>query len=110
MAITIHIYYTGAHGSARRFVQEMLASGLVDAIRARDGNLGYAYFYPLEDEETVLLIDSWRDQAALDAHHASSIMEQIASLREKYALHMKVERFLPDEGGIPAQDAEFIVS
>ena len=42
----------------------------------------------------MLLIDSWIDQAAIDAHHASPMMATIAALREKYDLHMTVERFL----------------
>ena len=93
MSITINIYYTGKHGAARAFAEEMTASGTVDAIRVEEGNLRYAYFFPMDDPETVLLIDSWRDQTALDAHHASPLMAQIAALREKYDLHMRVERY-----------------
>lgn len=93
MSITVNIYYTGKNGAARTFAEEMKASGIVDAIRAEDGNLRYEYFFPIDDPETVLLIDSWRNQAALDLHHASSMMAQIASLREKYDLHMRVERY-----------------
>ena len=63
----------------------------------------------MEDGETVLLIDSWKDQNSLDAHHASAMMEQITKLREKYGLHMKVERYLSDEAGIPDTDKAFIV-
>ena len=51
----------------------------------------------MNDPETVLLIDSWKDQASLDAHHASPMMAKIAALREKYDLHMKVERFVSAE-------------
>ena len=48
----------------------------------------------MDDEETVLLIDSWTDQEALDKHHASPMMTRITELREKYDLHMKVERYV----------------
>lgn len=47
----------------------------------------------MNDAETVLLIDRWRDQAALDRHHASPMMKSLAALREKYDLHMRVERY-----------------
>ena len=53
----------------------------------------------MDDPETVLLIDSWRDQEAIDVHHASPMMKMIANLREKYNLHMKVERFVSDDIG-----------
>lgn len=91
--ITIHIFYTGSNGSARDFAREMTDSGLVDKIRTEEGNLGYAYYYPAEDPETVLLIDRWRDQSAIDAHHKSEMMGAIAELRKKYHLKMRVERF-----------------
>ena len=100
MALIINLYYTGAGGSARRFAEEMEQSGIAANIRAEDGNLRYEYFFPMNDPETVLLIDAWRDQAALDAHHASPMMAQIASLRDKYDLHMRVERFVSDSGQV----------
>ena len=93
MSITVHLYYTGRDGSARRFAEEMMASGLVEAIRAEEGNERYEYYLPMEDPETVLLIDRWRDQAALDFHHKSPMMQQIAALREKHKLRLRVERF-----------------
>ena len=107
MAITINIHYTGEGDSARQFAREMLASGIVDAIRAEEGNLRYEYYLPLDDDRTVLLIDSWADQSALDAHHLSGIMPKIIALREKYDLHMKVERFL-SEDAMPEGDRQFI--
>ena len=106
--ITVNLYYSGVNGAARRFAEEMTARGVVDAIRAEEGNLRYAYFFPMEDPETVLLIDQWRDQAAIDAHHASPMMGQITALREKYDLHMHVERFVSDEAGLPEGDKQFI--
>ena len=60
------------------------------------------------DPETVLLIDSWSDQAAIDSHHASPMMKELAELREKYDLHMTAERYVSDANGIPQKDSEFI--
>lgn len=108
MAITVNLYYTGTNGSARRFAEEMVSSGVVARIRAEAGNLRYEYFFPMDDPETVLLIDSWADQQAIDAHHASPMMSELAALRDKYDLHMKVERYRSDEAGLPARDAAFI--
>ena len=101
--ITVNLYYTGKNGAARAFAKEMAESGVVAAIRAEEGNLRYEYFFPMDDPETVLLIDQWRDQAAIDAHHASPMMGSIAALREKYDLHMKAERFVSDEA-LPEED------
>lgn len=108
MAITVNIYYTGKNGNARKFADEMISSGVANDIRSEKGNIRYDYFFPMDDEETVLLIDSWEDQRSIDEHHASPMMNEIIRLREKYDLHMKVERYISDEAGIPDQDREFI--
>ncbi len=47
----------------------------------------------MDDPETVLLIDKWKDEEALDIHHKSIMMKEIAELREKYELKMRVEKY-----------------
>ena len=104
--ITVNLRYTGTDGAARRFAEEMVSSGTVEKIRAEQGNLRYEYYLSMEDPETMLLIDSWENQEAIDVHHASPMMQTIAALREKYDLHMTVERFTDLEEN--AADEAFI--
>ena len=106
MSITINILYTGKKGNAKKFATEMTKSGIAQKIRKTKGNLRYEYFLPLEDKESVLLIDSWTSQSALDKHHASATMQEIAALREKYDLHMTVKRFIEDNSN--ENDDKFI--
>lgn len=108
MAITVNIYYSGKDGNAKKFAEEMVSSGVVSAIRAEEGNIKYEYFFPMENKETVLLIDSWKDQHSINVHHASPMMVKIIELREKYDLHMRVERYVSDEADIPEADRAFI--
>lgn len=107
MSITVNIYYTGENGSARAFAEEMLSSGTVKAIREEPGNLRYEYFFPIERPETLLLIDSWENRQAIDLHHSSPMMNEIIRLREKYDLHMQVERYVSADDA-PVKDAQFI--
>lgn len=108
MAITVNLRYTGVNGNARKFAEEMTSTGTVQKIRNEEGNLRYEYFISFENPETVLLIDSWESQEAIDLHHESPMMSTIASLREKYDLHMTVERYILDENGVPNSDVKFI--
>ena len=106
MSFTMNIYYKGQNGSAREFANEMISSGIVKEIRSKKGNLRYEYFTPLEDKETILLIDSWKNQESLDKHHESETMNKIIKLRNKYNLHMKVEKYILDENN--SQDEKYI--
>lgn len=104
--ITVNIYYTGTNGSARKFAEEMEKSGTADRIREENGNIHYEYFFPMGDPETVLLIDTWKSQEAIDIHHASPMMKTIMELRDKYDLHMKVERYVSED--MPESDEGFV--
>ena len=106
MAIIVNLRYTGKNGNARKFAEEMTTGGTVTAIRAEAGNLRYEYYQPLDDPETILLIDSWENQESIDIHHASPMMATISALREKYDLHMTVERYRSTES--PETENQFI--
>ena len=48
--------------------------------RAEAGNLKYEYFFPMDDKETVLLIDNWEDQKAVLAHIISNGFPLVTSI------------------------------
>ena len=106
--IIVNLYYTGTNGNARKFAEEMESSGTADKIRSEAGNIRYEYFFPMNDPETVLLIDAWKSQEAIDIHHSSPMMQTIAALREKYDLHMSVERFVSDEDYDAEKESKFV--
>ena len=91
--ITVIIRYSGTDGNAKKFFKEMQSLKIVDEIRNEDGNIRYEYFYPIDDDESIILIDSWINQEALNRHHLSPVMNKISQLRDKYNLHMKVEKY-----------------
>lgn len=39
--------------------------------------LKYEYFFPLDNPETVLLIDGWENKEALCIHHKSEMMQNL---------------------------------
>ena len=63
--------------------------------------------YP-EDVRLYALERLKDNQEAIDKHHASPMMEEIIKLREKYELHMKVERYISDDLSITENDRNFI--
>ena len=106
--LTWNVTYHCKPGKREEFFKAISDLGVRACSIPETGNLKYDYFTPFDDPETVLLIDSWADQSAIDVHHASPMMQTIAALRSKYGLHMRVERYVSDEGGVPEKDQKFI--
>ena len=69
MAITINIFFTGRNGNAKTFVKRMTQSKVVDQINTETGHIKYECLFPMDDPETVLLLDIWTDQSTIDEHH-----------------------------------------
>ncbi len=82
--IVLHVYYTCKPGRAAAFVQ---------AVRAEDGCLLYDYHLSCEAPDTVVLIEQWRDAAALEKHLAQPHMEDLRRLKGEYALDTHADRF-----------------
>ena len=93
MSITRIVYYTGENGSARRFVRDMEESGAASLIRREEGNERYEYFLSVYDRETVMLVDQWRDQDAINVHEQSLMKKDLLALRKEYGLTMRIERY-----------------
>lgn len=90
--IVLHVYYTGEEESLRAFVREMRESGLQQGVKEEDGCGQYDYFFPAAGGG-VLLLENWRDEAALNAHLARPRMGEIRALKERLGLATRMERY-----------------
>lgn len=93
MNVVINVHYRGCGGSVRRFVEDMVSEGVLEAVRAEDGCIGYEYFVSFDDPDSMVLIEHWRDEAALEAHARSENMKRIGSLKDRHGLSATVEKF-----------------
>ena len=89
--ILLHVLYRGE--KAADFAAEMQQSGLRAAVLAEEGCMQYDYYQPLAEENCVLLVEHWRDRAALDKHAAGAPMARLKALKAEYGLETGIERF-----------------
>ena len=88
--IIIHCFYTGREGAVQGFFDEM-QSGLQKEVQAEDGCLQYDYFISAKDGCAGVLLERWRDRAALEAHQKGIPMAKLLVVKEKYGLDTRVE-------------------
>jgi len=91
--VIVHVKYAVKPGMGRQFVQEIETSGVAAAIRAEDGCIMYDYFYPATGADEVLLVERWRDMAALDVHQKQPHMASLANIKGKYAINVTIEKY-----------------
>lgn len=91
--IILHVTYTCKPGKAEEFVRALKDSGLQEAVRAEDGCLQYDYHISCEVPDTVVLLEMWRDAAAVAAHSGQPHMKEIGRLKEQLVLNTDIRRF-----------------
>lgn len=90
--LILHVTYTLKADESHEFIAE-LEQGSAPAVRAEDGNICYDYFIPAGNDRHVLLIEKWRDEAALSAHMQTPTMELIRSIKNKYVDNTLLEKY-----------------
>ncbi|MGI5962112.1 MAG: putative quinol monooxygenase [Lawsonibacter sp.] len=87
----INVIYTMKPGMAKEFVDEVTASGALQAVRKEEGCLRYDYYFSAENPDQVLLLEQWESREAQKVHMTQPHMEQIAAAKARCALDAKLE-------------------
>lgn len=86
------VTYTAKPGMREKFMQELLSSGLLDEIRQEEGCLGYAYYFSVQDEDDILLVEQWDTEAHQKRHLEQPHMEKLRSIKNCYVVDTRVEK------------------
>ena len=92
-SVILHVSYFCHPGKAKEFVAALKESGLQAMVQAEDGCLQYDYHLSCEKEDTVVLIEHWRDAEALSVHIAQPHMAQIRAAKEGRVIDTRIERY-----------------
>ena len=92
--VILHVYYHCQPGMSLAFVQALKTSGLQAMVQAEDGCIQYDYHISCELPDTVVLLEKWRDAAALESHGTQPHMAEVAALKPEFVEETKVEKYL----------------
>jgi (4S)-4-hydroxy-5-phosphonooxypentane-2,3-dione isomerase len=73
-----------------------LIKGHAQRSRAEDGCQQFDVLVPQEDQNRVLLVEAWRDQAALDAHSKGPMLAKTRETYQPWLVNRKATRCIAD--------------
>lgn len=89
---TLFISYQCKKGERGNFLDAITSEKLDVASRNEEGNIQYTYFLPKNDEETLLLLEGWKDQESIDSLSNSIHYKRIGELKAKYVEKTNIYR------------------
>lgn len=92
-AIIEHVYFCGKEKDLHRLVRTYAESGDLKRVNEEDGCIQFEFFFAAERNDRMVLMEHWRDAAALDAHHATPMMNSLLTLIKEYSLVIESEKF-----------------
>lgn len=84
------VTYKTKPGLREAFYETIVNRKLQDACRQEEGNLSYDYFRSVDDQDELLLVEKWIDQAALDLHKTLPHFKQLQDLKMDFIAEMSV--------------------
>jgi quinol monooxygenase YgiN len=73
-----------------------LIKGHAQRSRAEDGCQQFDVLLPQEDHNRVMLVEAWRDQAALDVHSRAPVMTKLRETYQPWLMSRKATRCTAD--------------
>ncbi|MBU4438780.1 MAG: antibiotic biosynthesis monooxygenase [Firmicutes bacterium] len=91
--LLLHVTYTTKPGKRTEFLNTLTQLGVVKKSKQESGNIRYDYFYPLDSEDQLLLVEIWEDDAALAFHAQTEHYQQLQSIKGDYLINVSIEKY-----------------
>lgn len=92
-SITLNVFYTVTDGKRDEFINAIKEENIDVLSRLEKGNLKYEYYFPVEDRNQILLIETWESNLAQKLHGESEHFKKLQLIKEKYVVDVKFEKY-----------------
>ena len=82
--LTLLVKYTAKPGCREKYADQVISSGLLDAIRAENGCLRYDYYFSVQEENVILLVEQWESEKLQQEHMQHPNMTRLQALKAEY--------------------------
>ena len=84
-------YKTKDAEARQAFYDEVLAAGIPEATRSEEGNLRYDFFFSMERDNEILLVETWKDKESQALHYEQPHLKKLVEIKGKYVLETGFE-------------------
>ncbi len=90
--IYLFVSYRCKPGKRDGFYNEINKRGIGVKSRAEEGNSRYEYFFSMEEPDSLLLAEEWKDAESLAAHTGTAHFKELQALKGEYLEKTEINR------------------
>lgn len=88
----LHVYYKAKDRETRdRFYEEVRKAGIIEETHKEDGNLCYEYYFSVERDNEILIVENWKDRESQGYHDSLPHLVELGEIKEKYGIETQIE-------------------
>ena len=87
---TIYVKFDCLPAKREAFVEKMIQTGILEAIRAEDGCIRYDYYFSQKDPSELLLIEQWETKEKQQIHIGQPHMDTLRGFKGDYITDTKL--------------------
>lgn len=87
------VYYRCKDGQRDAFVEALKREKIADNSRVEPGNMQYDYFIPVDDANTVLLLEKWESDEAQRIHTTTDNFKKLGEIKSAFVESVDIEKY-----------------
>jgi quinol monooxygenase YgiN len=91
--LLLHVIYRIKEGKRDEFIKMVEDSGIITASRQEPGNLLYQYYYPIDNNNCVLLTEAWTNVNAQVAHGKTEQYKKLSEIKIEYVEEVIIKKY-----------------
>lgn len=82
--ILVHVEYKIKPGKRDEYVEAVRKADIFSRTQAEEGNLNYQYYASVDDENQIMLLETWKDKYAIQDHLKTEQAADLMAIKEQY--------------------------
>ena len=91
--IILHVYYELFDGKREAFMEVLNAHQIPQKSKAEKGNSAYDYYFPVDMENQLFLLEKWTTEEDFEAHKVSEHFLKLQELKIDYIKAARLDIF-----------------
>ena len=91
--LLVNVTYTIKEGKRKEFFYKVNEMGIVKNSRQEPGNNKYEYFFPVDCEDKLFLMEMWVNDEAQEMHCKTEHYKKLQALKEEYVIDVSIDKY-----------------
>jgi quinol monooxygenase YgiN len=91
--LSLNVIYTIKDGKRDEFYNKLQESNIICNSREEKGNINYDYYFDVDDENKILLVEAWVNQKMQEEHLKTTHYQKLQELKSEYVINVDIKKY-----------------